>query len=66
MIPKIQNLLITLAIFASINHVTAQTTVFTYQGCVTDNGTNFTGTGQFEFAFVTSTNYSHQATVTAN
>ena len=64
--PKIQNLLITLAIFASINHVTAQNTVFTYQGLVTDNGTNFTGSGQFKFALVTSTNYNHQATATAN
>ena len=44
----------------------AQNTVFTYQGHVTDNGTNFTGTGQFKFALVTSTNYNHQATATAN
>jgi len=43
----------------------AQNTVFTYQGRVTDNGTNFTGTGQFKFALVTSTNYNHQATATA-
>jgi hypothetical protein len=43
----------------------AQNTVFTYQGQVTDNGTNFTGTGQFKFALVTSTNYNHQATATA-
>ena len=63
---KIQKLLITLAIFAGINQVTAQSTVFTYQGRVTDNGTNFTGTGQFKFALVTSTNYNHQAIVTAN
>ncbi len=32
--------------------VNAQNTVFTYQGRVTDNGTNFTGTGQFQFALV--------------
>ena len=49
---KIKNLLISLAIFAGINHVAAQSTVFTYQGHVTDNGTNFTGTGQFKFARV--------------
>lgn len=57
--------LIALAIFAGINHVAAQNTLFTYQGRVTDNGTNFTGTGQFKFALVTSTNYNHQATATA-
>jgi hypothetical protein len=33
--------------------VHAQGTAFTYQGLVTDNGTNFNGTGQFEFALVT-------------
>jgi hypothetical protein len=32
----------------------------------TDNGTNFTGTGQFQFALVTSTNTSVQATATGN
>ncbi len=40
----------------------AQNTVFTYQGRVTDNGTNFTGAGQFEFALVYQTNLSRQAT----
>src|ERR1035437_2939718 len=44
----------------------AQGTAFTYQGRVTDNGTNFTGAGQFKFALVTSTNTSSQATGTAN
>ena len=44
----------------------AQNTVFTYQGRITDNGTNFNGSGQFEFALVTSTNASHTATATAN
>src|ERR1022692_4396810 len=44
----------------------AQGTAFTYQGRVTDNGTNFTGTGQFKLALVTSTNFNHQATATAN
>lgn len=31
----------------------AQNVVVTYQGRVTDNGTNFTGTGRFKFALVT-------------
>lgn len=44
--------------------VFAQVTAFTYQGRVTDNGTNFTGIGQFEFALVTSTN-GQTATATA-
>lgn len=43
----------------------AQNTVFTYQGRITDKGTNFTGAGQFEFALVTSTNISSPATATA-
>src|SRR5215469_9706157 len=42
----------------------AQGTAFTYQGRVTDTGTNFNGTGQFQFALVTSTN-GQQATATA-
>src|SRR6267143_2117747 len=40
----------------------AQTMVVTYQGRVLDNGTTFTGTGQFKFALVTSTDISSQAT----
>jgi alpha-tubulin suppressor-like RCC1 family protein len=44
----------------------AQNTLFTYQGRVTANGTNFTGAGQFKFALVTSTNFNHQATAVAN
>src|SRR2546430_17647031 len=44
----------------------AQTMVVTYQGRVLDNGTTFTGTGQFKFALVTSTNISSQATAIAN
>ena len=44
----------------------AESTVFTYQGRVLVNGTNFTGPGQFKFALVTSTNANHQATATAN
>jgi len=38
----------------------AQTTTFTYQGRVQDNGTNYTGTGQFKFALEVSTNTSSQ------
>ena len=44
----------------------AQSTVFTYQGRVLDNGTNFNGLGEFKFAIVTSTNISSQAIATAN
>ncbi len=44
----------------------AQDTAFTYQGRVTDNGTNYTGGGQFKFALVTSTNISSTAAATAN
>ena len=43
----------------------AQGGAFTYQGRVTDNGTNFTGLGQFQFALVTSSNANHTATATA-
>jgi len=43
----------------------AQNTVFTYQGQVQSGGANFTGMGQFQFALVTSTNYSSPATATA-
>lgn len=45
--------------------IQAQSTAFTYQGRITDNGTNFSGAGQFEFALVTSTNVSTQATAVA-
>jgi hypothetical protein len=50
---------------AQLATVFAQPTTFTYQGQVTDNGTNFTGTGLFKFALVSSTNISSQATATA-
>ncbi len=43
-----------------------QATSFTYQGRVTDNGTNFNGTGLFKFALVTSTKISSQAAATSN
>ncbi len=52
--------------FTVVHKAAAQNTVFTYQGRVTDNGTNFNGAGQFQFALVTSTNLSHMATGTAN
>ena len=65
-----QKLFIALVLLATFNarHSTAhaQGTVFTYQGRVTDNGTNFTGTGQFEFALVTPTNINQTATAFAN
>jgi trimeric autotransporter adhesin len=44
----------------------AQGTTLSYQGRVLAHGTNFTGTGQFKFALVTSTNHAHQATAAAN
>jgi hypothetical protein len=52
-------------ILTSRSTLLAQGTTFTYQGRVTDNGTNFSGTGLFKFALVTSTNTSSQATATA-
>lgn len=62
---QIRNLLITLALLTSVSQIAAQGVAFTYQGCITDNGTNFSGVGQFKFTLVTSTNFSHQATATA-
>ncbi len=65
------NLSVALALLAlstlnlQLSTLYAQDTAFTYQGRVTDNGTNFTGAGQFEFALVTSTNVNHMATATA-
>ena len=44
----------------------AQNTTFTYQGRVQDNGTNFTGIGQFKFALLVATNTSSQPIVTIN
>ena len=61
--------LLSLALGISISLPTgtalAQGTVFTYQGRVRANGTDFDGVGQFKFALVTSTNFNHQATATA-
>ena len=58
--------LLLLTLVSQLATAHAQGTAFTYQGRVTDNGTNFTGAGQFKFALVTSTNTSSQATGTAN
>ena len=55
-----------LALWAGVHHAPAQNTVFTYQGLVTDDGSAFTGAGQFQFALVTSTNNNQTATATAN
>jgi hypothetical protein len=41
--------------------VFAQNTEFTYQGRLQDRGTNFTGTGLFQFALVTSSNANQTA-----
>ncbi len=62
-------LLLSLLLFSAVSispTLLAQSTTFTYQGRVTDNGTNFTGSGSFKFALVTSTNTSSQATATAH
>jgi hypothetical protein len=53
------------ALNSQLSTMFAQPTTFTYQGLVADNGTNFTGTGQFKFALVLSTNAASQATATA-
>jgi hypothetical protein len=52
-----------MAIFAL--NIFAQNTLVTYQGSVQDGGTNFTGTGFFQFALVTSSNANQTATATA-
>ncbi len=63
---KFHLLTLFLALLPGINRAAAQDIVFTYQGRVTDNGSNFDGAGQFQFALVTSTNLNLQATATAN
>jgi len=55
----------TLAIFVGLQSTIAQNILFTYQGRMLDNGTNFTGTGLFQFALVTSLNANQTATATA-
>jgi hypothetical protein len=63
---SLQNLLlVTLALFAASTGL-AQNPSFSYQGRVSANGTNFTGTGQFQFTLVTSSNLSRTATATAS
>ncbi len=57
--------LLALACALNFNWAAAQNSVISYQGRVTDNGTNITGAGQFEFALVTSTNVGLQATAVA-
>jgi hypothetical protein len=61
---------LTLALLATLHTPTstalAQDAVVTYQGLVQSGGEPFTGAGQFKFALVTSTNFNHQATATAN
>jgi len=56
-------LLTVLAVLAGINQVAAQSTAFTYQGQIIDNGVPFTGLGQFQFALQVVTNTSSQAIV---
>ena len=48
--------LLSLLVLFTHTNAFAQVTAITYQGRVTANGTNFTGTGQFKFAIVTTTN----------
>jgi hypothetical protein len=62
---KFHLLFIWLWLLAGVNRVAAQDVMFTYQGWVTDIGSDFNGTGQFQFALVTSTNFNLQATATA-
>jgi hypothetical protein len=59
-------LLVAALLFFTVKaNIYAQGAVFTYQGRVFDNGTNFSGAGQFQFALVTSSNINSQATATA-
>ncbi len=64
---KLRFIIFTASLFAVIStlNILAQTTLVTYQGCVQDGGTNFTGTGFFQFALVTSSNANQTATATA-
>jgi hypothetical protein len=65
MTTKFGSFCILLVLFAGLHQASAQNAVFTYQGQVLDNGTNFAGAGQFKFALITSTNLSSQAAATA-
>jgi trimeric autotransporter adhesin len=55
-----------LGLLLGINQLIAQDALITYQGLVMDNGTNFSGTGQFQFALLAGINFNLQATATAN
>ena len=57
------SLLALFAVLAGINQGVAQSTAFTYQGQIIDNGVPFTGVGQFQFALQVVTNTSSQAIV---
>src|SRR5580658_9354334 len=57
--------LVWLGLLIGTNRIAAQNTLLTYQGEVMDNGSNFTGTGLFQFALISSTNFNLQATATA-
>ena len=48
-----QILLVASSLLGGVSHLHAQNDGITYQGRVTSNGTNFTGSGQFKFALVT-------------
>jgi len=58
-------LLVSSALLQPRSGAFAQDAVVTYQGRVTDHGTNFTGIGQFKFALVTSANDNRAATASA-
>lgn len=55
-----------LSIACAATMAAADSAVMTYQGRIQSGGTNFTGSGQFKFALVTSTNATRQATASAN
>ena len=65
---SLQALVMALPLLVAFAHplsISAQPVVFTYQGRVQANGTNFSGMGRFKFALVTTTNLSRQGTATA-
>jgi hypothetical protein len=64
-IKKISTWWLQLTFSTALTTAVAQNTEFTYQGRVLDHGTTFTGTGQFEFSLVTSSNANSQATAAA-
>lgn len=54
-----------LAMVLCPSRLQAQNTIVTYQGSLRDNGTNFTGSGLFQFALVTSSNLNQTAMASA-